>query len=103
MKKIIKTGFTLIFSLLFLAGCKSPDQQIDRPNIILFLVDDMGWQDTSVPFHSERTPFNNLYHTPSMERLADEGMMFTQAYACTVCSPTRISLITEMCFAAMDG
>ncbi len=96
MKKITKIGFVLIFSLLSLAACKSPDQQIERPNIILFLVDDMGWQDTSVPFHSERTPFNNLYHTPSMEILADEGMMFTQAYACAVCSPTRISLMTGM-------
>lgn len=54
----------------------------------------MGWQDTSVPFHKERTPFNDLYHTPAMEQLAKEGMMFTQAYACAVCSPTRVSLMT---------
>jgi len=92
----MKTGFILFCSLLSLTGCRNADQQAGRPNIILFLVDDMGWQDTSVPFHSERTPFNNLYHTPSMERLAGEGMMFTQAYACAVCSPTRISLMTGM-------
>lgn len=67
-----------------------------RPNIILFLVDDMGWQDTSVPFWTEKTPFNNLYRTPSMERLAASGMKFTQAYACSVCSPTRVSLISGM-------
>ena len=67
-----------------------------KPNIILFLVDDMGWQDTSVPFWTERTPFNRLYHTPSMERLASAGMKFTQAYACTVCSPTRVSLMSGM-------
>ena len=41
-----------------------------RPNILFFLVDDMGWQDTSVPFHDERTPLNDRYHTPNMERLA---------------------------------
>ena len=50
-----------------------------RPNIILFMVDDMGWQDTSVPFWNKRTPLNNTYETPNMERLASEGMLFTQA------------------------
>ncbi len=67
-----------------------------KPNIVMFLVDDMGWQDTSVPFWSSGTPFNERYHTPSMERLAKGGMMFTQAYASSVCSPTRVSLITGM-------
>ena len=50
-----------------------------RPNIILFLVDDMGWQDTSLPFWTERTQYNKVYETPNMERLARQGMMFTQA------------------------
>lgn len=66
------------------------------PNLILFLVDDMGWQDTSVPFHSEVTTLNRRYHTPHMQQLADRGMKFTQAYACSVCSPTRVSLMTGM-------
>jgi arylsulfatase A-like enzyme len=66
------------------------------PNIILFLVDDMGWQDTSEPFHEQRTAFNRRYRTPHMEQLAAEGMKFTQAYACCVCSPTRVSLMTGM-------
>lgn len=67
-----------------------------RPNIVLFLVDDMGWEDTSVPFWKERTPFNGLYETPNMERLAAQGMKFTQAYATSVSSPSRISLFTGM-------
>ncbi len=67
-----------------------------RPNIILFMVDDMGWQDTSLPFGTEKTPLNERYHTPNMERLASQGMMFTQAYACSVSSPTRVSLMTGM-------
>ena len=67
-----------------------------RPNIVFFLVDDMGWQDTSVPFHSEPTALNRRYRTPNMDRLAAQGLKFTQAYASAVCSPTRVSLLTGM-------
>ena len=67
-----------------------------RPNIIVFLVDDMGWMDTSVPFGDSVMPLNKRYHTPGMERLAREGMKFTNAYATPVCTPTRISLLTGM-------
>lgn len=66
----------------------------ERPNIILFMVDDMGWQDTSVPFWTETTRLNRTYHTPNMERLAQRGMMFTQAYASAISSPSRCSLLT---------
>jgi len=56
----------------------------------------MGWQDTSVPFGSERTPYNKRYHTPALDRLASEGLKATQAYSCAVCSPTRVSLMTGL-------
>ncbi len=71
-------------------------QKAKRPNIILFLVDDMGWQDTSVPFHTAATALNRRYRTPNMERLAQNGLKFSQAYACSVCSPTRVSLMTGL-------
>lgn len=65
------------------------------PNIVLFLVDDLGWQDTSVPFHTVRTPFNDFYRTPGAARLADQGVLFTNAYAASpVCTPTRTSIMT---------
>ncbi|MFV0606261.1 MAG: sulfatase [Niabella sp.] len=67
-----------------------------QPNIIVFMVDDMGWQDCSVPFWKEKTPINKKFHTPAMERMAAEGMKFTHAYATPVCTPTRISLLTGM-------
>ncbi len=58
------------------------------PNVVLILADDLGWTDLGC-FGSD------LYRTPHIDRLAREGMKFTQAYsACTVCSPTRASLLT---------
>jgi arylsulfatase A-like enzyme len=70
------------------------NKKAEKPNIIVFLVDDMGWQDTSVPFWDKATDFNKRYRTPNMERLAREGLKFTNAYAMPVCTPTRVSLIT---------
>lgn len=86
------------FLLSILTSCvgTSKDEKEKQPNIILFLVDDMGWQDTSVPFWIKETDFNKRYHTPGMERLAAQGMLFTQAYATSVCSPTRVSLMSGM-------
>ena len=88
----------LLFGCFVLFSCKknTTTTVTAKPNIILFFVDDMGWQDTSVPFWNQKTEFNNLYNTPNMERLASQGMKFTQAYATPVCTPTRVSLISGM-------
>ncbi|NRB76206.1 MAG: sulfatase, partial [Verrucomicrobiales bacterium] len=59
----------------------------DRPNIVLFLVDDMGWMD-SEPYGSE------YYETPNMSRFAELAMRFTDAYAMPLCSPTRATLMS---------
>jgi len=75
------------------APCKAA---APRPNIVLIVVDDMGWQDTSVPFHSEVTDLNRRYRTPAMARLAAEGAKLTDAHASAVCSPSRVSLLTGM-------
>lgn len=69
-------------------------QKTNPPNIVVFLVDDMGWQDTSVPFWKQRTELNRRYRTPNMERLAREGVKFTNAYAQPVCTPSRTSLLS---------
>ena len=59
-----------------------------RPNIVMILADDMGWAD--LPTYGNR--FNE---TPNIDRLARDGMRFTDAYAaCPVCSPTRASLMS---------
>lgn len=92
----------IVFCLLSIGfySCKEEEKseavKDKQPNIIMFMVDDMGWQDTSVPFWKEKTAFNNIYETPNMERLAREGIKFTQAYATPVCTPTRVSLISGM-------
>ena len=59
-----------------------------RPNIVLILVDDLGWADVGC-FGS------TYYETPNIDRLAKEGMKFTDGYAaCAVCSPTRAAVMT---------
>ena len=59
-----------------------------RPNVIVVLVDDMGWQDLSCQG-------SDFFATPHVDRLAASGMRFTSGYsACTVCSPTRAALLT---------
>ncbi len=74
---------SLIFLLLFLTACGS-----SRPNVVLILVDDLGWMDTSV-YGSE------FYRTPHIDRLASEGTRFTRFYSSSsVCSPTRASIMT---------
>ncbi len=89
------------FSLVVAASvCASEQATEARPNIILFLVDDMGPMDTSVPFMTDgegqpqRFPLNDYYRTPAMERLAQQGVRFSTFYAMSVCSPTRTSILT---------
>ena len=65
-----------------------------RMNIILFMVDDMGLNDSSVQFLDRGSELHDYYYTPNMERLAEKGVRFTSAYASPVSSPTRISLMT---------
>ena len=66
-----------------------------RPNIILVLLDALGWQDASVPMQPGRTPFNDRYKTPNLEKLATRGVRFSNAYASApVCTPTRTSILT---------
>ena len=62
--------------------------QKGMPNILFIVIDDMGWKDLSCYGSS-------FYETPNLDKLAKEGMCFTDAYAaCPVCSPTRASIMT---------
>lgn len=73
----------------------------DLPNILLFAVDSLGWQDTSVPFlvkdgQTERTPFNAFYNTPGMEQLALHGVRMTAACGAPDGRTGLASLMTGM-------
>lgn len=65
------------------------DNQMERkPNIVFILVDDMGWKDLSCYG-------STFYETPNIDKLFNEGIHFTNAYAAApVCSPTRASILT---------
>ncbi len=83
--------FSIGLFCALITGCKSNRQTElngSRPNIIFILADDLGWAD--LPAYGNR--FNEA---PNLDRLAREGIRFTDAYAaCPVCSPTRASIIS---------
>ncbi len=78
-----------LVACLLLAACVVQIHAADRrPNIVFFFADDLGWTGL-------RSFGSDLYETPNLDRLAKEGMKFTDAYsACTVCSPSRAALMT---------
>src|SRR5262245_64873455 len=68
--------------------CVPPATAAERPNVVFILVDDLGAHDLGC--------YGSTYHrTPNLDRLAQQGLRFTAAYAaCPVCSPTRAALLT---------
>ncbi len=71
------------FAAILSAGSQLPASQ---PSVVLILADDLGWNDVS--YHGGEIP------TPSMDRIAREGVELDRFYACPVCSPTRAGLMT---------
>jgi len=97
MKTTVLTFSALVLALR--AGLHAAEATPSRPNVVVFLVDDMGVMDTSVPFltdkagHPKCYPLNDFYRTPNMDRLAARGIRFNNFCAMSVCSPTRISIL----------
>jgi arylsulfatase A-like enzyme len=78
-------------ALIRLAQAKSKNQEgkistDKRPNILIIVADDMGWSDIG--------PFGSEIRTPSLDKMADSGLQFTQFYVNPACSPTRSSLMS---------
>ncbi len=82
---ISKMAISALGSFLCIGSCATLKR---KPNFVFILVDDLGWMDLGCQGSS-------FYETPNIDRLAEQGMRFTQAYsACPVCSPTRAALLT---------
>lgn len=93
---------TMVFFLI-LIGCKSETKEkvsqektSVRPNIIFILADDYGIMDSQAYAHkfSGAKSSEMFYETPNIDRLINEGVAFSQAYANQLCSPTRASIMT---------
>lgn len=85
MKFCLSLLFAIAFSFAELATTRGASE---NPNIILFLIDDLGWRDLGCQG-------SKFYQTPNIDALANTGARFTNAYsACAVCSPTRAAILT---------
>lgn len=83
----MKHRLSALFSMLCIASAGAA-VRTEHPNVVFFLVDDMGWRDSTC-YGSE------LYETPNLDRLASEGVRFTQAYSSHPrCVPARYSFMT---------
>lgn len=95
LRQSLLAGLIAGLSLLGVGTCQAPTAAGDdkregeaHPNIVFFLVDDLGYKDLGA-YGSD------VYETPNVDQLAREGMRFTNAYAAApVCSPTRASLLS---------
>ena len=93
MKKINLKPLASLALAAPLAACSTEEQ---KPNIVLFLIDDLGWLDTSVAFGEEVYPFNLRHDTPNLAAMAEKGAIMSSAYVCPVSTPTRTSIMSGM-------
>ncbi|MFC4870845.1 sulfatase [Negadavirga shengliensis] len=100
MKKTNNLASKSYFEILFVLVCmtivvSNTYSQQSSPNFIFILTDDQGWSCTSMGI-DDRIPDSksDYYETPHIDRMAKEGIRFTNAYApASICSPTRRSII----------
>lgn len=86
--RLSQTELCLLLLLCFAGVTSGAAQPSRKPNLLIILTDDQGYGDVSTYHTSE-------VRTPSIDRLAAEGMLFTTMRAnCTVCSPSRAALLT---------
>ncbi|MDX1364029.1 MAG: sulfatase [Arenibacter latericius] len=82
-----------VFVMIALSSCfsqKTKNRNSDRPNVLFILVDDLGWSDTGFMG-------NPIYETPNLDGLANQGVVFTDAYAPAAnCAPSRACIMSGM-------
>lgn len=96
-RKLFEAIFKVVFTLnvmLSMSACTKDVNIPTKPNFVFILVDDQGWEQTSVEMIKGKPQTkSDYYHTPNLERLAEQGMRFTNGYApAAVCAPTRYSI-----------
>ena len=101
------TSLRALAALLLLSGAvgaAETDVAKGNPNVVLILADDLGWMDLASYAARVRGVERSecFYETPNLDRFADQGMSFSQAYACHLCSPARASVLTGQ-YAARHG
>jgi len=85
--KILKELFYIILIPVALLSCQRGEEEKIKPNFLFILADDLGYHDLSVMG-------SQYYETPNIDRIANEGIIFTNGYAtCQVCSPSRASIM----------
>ena len=82
-----------LLSLLYLFSGIAATHAADQPNIIVYMVDDLGWNHISASQVTMDTHSSN-YRTPNLDKLANEGLSFTHAYAQPNCAPTRAAMLS---------
>ena len=82
----LRITFLIAALLLINSSCRDKESE-SRPNIILILADDLGWRDLGCYG-------STFYETPNIDRLAQNGLRFSQFYNTERCWPTRASLLT---------
>jgi hypothetical protein len=94
--------FVVLLAIFLLAESYAQDSK--KPNIVVILADDLGWMDLASYAARVRGVDRTecYYETPNLDRLADQGLSFSQAYACPLCSPARASILTGQ-YAARHG
>lgn len=86
----------LLFLIVLFTSCNSEKSEPAKPNVLFILADDFGYHDMSIMG-------SQYYETPNIDRIASEGMIFTDGYAaCQVCSPSRASILSGK-FTARHG
>ena len=91
-----------LFVFCLLAPFADAQERTERPNIVFFFIDDLGWTDLSF-MYDYLGKSEEYYETPNIDRLASESMMFTNAYAnAPNCAPSRASLMSG-CYTPRHG
>ncbi len=86
VKLVMPVSFLVLY-LILATGCKPKEERMIRPNIVLIMADDMGYECVGANGNTE-------YKTPNLDRLAASGIRFENCYSQPLCTPSRVKIMT---------